>query len=238
VLACATSGLAHEEGDEEGDDGAGDGGDDEGHAPAEVLAYGATDEVAERRSDGDGDVEDGEDAVALIFGVEVGKDRGGEDAEAGFADTERGVAEVERVVGVDGGGEEVDAGPKEGGDDDHWLAGEAVAEPAGDRRGEHVGEHEPEGERAYLLVGDEEFVFDLLLDAGEDVAVDVVDEVEGSEKDECGGGSGDGGVTGGFGGGGHRLRGRIAGEFPGLFFCEAGRWFYLGIWGFPGVLLW
>ncbi len=47
-----------------------------------------------------------------------------------------------------------------------------------------------------------EFVFDLLLHAGEDVAVDVVDEVEGGEEDEGGGGSGyRDGV--GFGGGRH-----------------------------------
>ena len=45
---------------------------------------------------------------------------------------------------------------------------------------------------------------DLLLDAGEDVAVDVVDEVERGEEYERGGGSGDGGeARGGFGGGGH-----------------------------------
>ncbi len=72
----------------------------------------------------------------------------------------------------------------------------------------HVGEHEPEGERADLGVGDVELVLDLLLDAGEDVAVDVVDEVEGGEEDEGGGGSGYGGFTGsGFGGGGHSPEG-------------------------------
>jgi hypothetical protein len=47
-----------------------------------------------------------------------------------------------------------------------------------------------------------ELAFDLLLDAGEDVAVDVVDEVEGGEEDEGGGGSGDGGGGVGFGRGG------------------------------------
>jgi len=50
-----------------------------------------------------------------------------------------------------------------------------------------------------------EFVFDLLLDAGENVAVDVVDEVEGGEEDESGGGSGDGGGAAGFGRGGRRV---------------------------------
>jgi hypothetical protein len=60
-----------------------------------------------------------------------------------------------------------------------------------------------------------ELALDLLLDSGEDVAVDVVDEVESSEEDEGGGGSGDGGGARGFG---RESRldilqgGRIAGE--------------------------
>ncbi len=113
------------------------------------------------------------------------------------------MADVKRVVGGDGGGEEVDRAPEESGDDDHGLAGEAVAQPAGDRRGEHVGEHEPEGQCADVLVREVELAFDLLLDAGEDVAVDVVDEVEGGEEDKGDGGSGNGGGTGWFGRGGH-----------------------------------
>jgi hypothetical protein len=66
-----------------------------------------------------------------------------------------------------------------------------------------------------LRVGDVEFAFDLLLHTGEDVAVDVVDEVEGGEEDEGGGGSGDGGGAGGFGRGSRLVflqGGRIAGE--------------------------
>ncbi len=183
-------GFLHDRGDEEGDEDSGDGGDDEAPSPAEVLGDGAADEIAERRADRDGDVEEGEDAIAAGGGVEVGEHGGGEDAEGGLADAEGGVAEVEGGEGVDGCGEEVDAAPEEGGDDDHGFAGEAVAEPAGDRRGGHVGDHEPEGERADLGVGEVELAFDLLLNSGEDVAIDVVDEVEGGEEDEGGGGSG------------------------------------------------
>ena len=175
-----------------------------------MFAYGSADEVTESGADGNGHVEDGEDAVALIWLVKISQERRREDAEAGFADAEGGVPEVERVVGVGGGGEEVDAAPEEGGDDDHGFAGEAVAQPAGEGRGEHVGDHEPEGQGADVLVGEVELDFDLLLNAGEDVAVDVVDEVEGGEKDEGCGGSGYGGSAGGFGllheCGGHRWR--------------------------------
>src|SRR5262249_37030964 len=137
LLAGAPCGLFHEERDEDGDDGAGYGGDDERPAPTVVFADSASDEIAERGTDGEGDVEDGKDAVALVLGIEVREYGGGEDAKAGFADPEGGVAKVERVVGVNTGGEEVDAAPEEGGDDDHGLAWKAVAEPAGDGRRAH-----------------------------------------------------------------------------------------------------
>ena len=99
VLAGSACRLLHEEEDEEGDDDSGDGGDDEGVTPAVVLADDSADEIAEGRSDGDGDVEDGEDAVALLGRVEVGEERGGEDSEAGLTDAQCGVPEIERVVG-------------------------------------------------------------------------------------------------------------------------------------------
>src|SRR6202020_1785234 len=140
--------------------------------------YSSADEVAKGCAYRDGYVEDGEDPVALTFGVEVGEKCGGEDAEAGFAYAQGCVTDVERVVGMHAGSEEVDAAPEEGGDDDHGFAWETVAQPAGDRRREHVGDHEPERERADVLVGEMKFAFDLLLNAWEDVAVDVVDEVE------------------------------------------------------------
>jgi hypothetical protein len=56
-----------------------------------------------------------------------------------------------------------------------------------------------------LRVGEVELAFDLLLNARENVAVDVVDEVEGGEEDESGGGSGDGGGAVRFGRGGRRV---------------------------------
>jgi hypothetical protein len=90
-----------------------------------------------------------------------------------------------------------------------------------------------------------ELAFDLLLDAGEDVAVDVVDEVEGGEEDEGGGGSGDGGGAVGFGRGGRLdvpLRGRIAGVFWADFFSVVRGAVLLGDmriwWWFVVVNLW
>jgi len=47
------------------------------------------------------------------------------------------------------------------------------------------------------------FPFDLLLDTGKDVSVDVVYEVESGEQDESGGRSHDGSAASWFGGRGH-----------------------------------
>jgi len=100
--------------------------------------------------------------------------------------------EEQRIELVHGAGEEIDETDGDGADDDERLALEVVAEPAGERGGEHVGEEEPEGDGADCRVGDVELFFDELLDAGEDVAIDVVDEVERGEKEKGEGRSGDG----------------------------------------------
>ncbi len=106
VVACAALRLAAEDPIEGGDDEAGNGADEERRAPAPARAHLAAGQVAEGCADGNGDVEDGEDAIALALGVEVGEDGGGEDAEGGFADADQRVADVEGPVVVDPGGGE------------------------------------------------------------------------------------------------------------------------------------
>ena len=49
----------------------GTGGDVERHAPAEVGADEFADQIADGGADGDGRIEDGEDLVAVGFGVKV-----------------------------------------------------------------------------------------------------------------------------------------------------------------------
>jgi carbon monoxide dehydrogenase subunit G len=58
-----------------------------------VLPEYSTYEIAERCADGNGDVEDAEDAVAVHFRVEVGEQRGSVDTECCFADADDGVAD-------------------------------------------------------------------------------------------------------------------------------------------------
>ena len=110
-----------------------------------------------------------------------------------------GMAEIELAEAVDVPSEQVDGRPEQRSADDHGLARKVISEPAGDWRGAHVGDEEEEGQRPKLRVGDVELALDLLLHAGDDVAVDVVDEVERRQQ-----GKGDGGSGNGFG-----LRGRL-----------------------------
>ena len=114
-----------------------------------------------------------------------------EDAEGRLSNTECRMAQVQGIVGMNSRCEEIDAAPEESSDDNHRLARKAVAKPTGDRRGDHVGKHEPECERTNLFIADVELALNLLLDPGQDVAIDVIDEVESREKNKCGRCAGD-----------------------------------------------
>src|SRR6185437_9244475 len=69
------------------------------------------------------------------------------------------------------------SGPERAADDDQ-LARLAVREKANPRRGAHVEDEEDGGERAQRSVRGVELLLDQRLHAEEDVAVDVVEEVE------------------------------------------------------------
>jgi len=194
VVAGAADGFAAQAHVEGGDDQAGNGADEEWGAPAVGGAELASRDIAEGRADGDGEVEDGQNAVSLALRVEVGEDGGGEDAEGGLADADDGVADEEGAVVVDPGGGEGGDAPEECAGDDEGLAAEVVAEPAGEGGGDHVNEEEGGGEQAHLLVSGVEVGLDERDFAGEDVAVNVIEQVEGDEQGEGGRGGGDTGA--------------------------------------------
>src|SRR6185437_2487554 len=103
VVLCTARGLAAEESVECGDDQSGNGADEEGLSPSPHRSHLSAGHVAERGADGNGSVEDGQDSVAVAFGVEVGDDGGGKDAEGSLANADDCVAEVECPVTVDPG---------------------------------------------------------------------------------------------------------------------------------------
>jgi hypothetical protein len=186
VVFSTTRGLTSEDAIKRCDDQPGNGADEEGLTPAPQRSHLATGHVAKCGADRNRSVEDGQNSVAVAFRVEVGDDGGGEDAEGRLANADDGVAEVERPVAVHPGGGEGGQAPEHCAGDDEGLATIAVAEPAGQRRRQHVNEKHGRGERAHLLAGGVEFTLNEREFAGEDVAIDVVEQVEGDEEDERG----------------------------------------------------
>ncbi len=186
VVFSSACGLTSEDAIECGDDQSGNGADEEGLTPSPYCAYLATRQISEGGANGNCGVEDGQDAIAVALRIEVGYDSGGEDAEGSLANADDGVAEVERPVAVHPGGGEGGHAPEHRAGDDEGLAAIAVAEPAGQRRGQHVNEKHGRGECAHLLAGGVEFILNEREFARKDVAIDVVEQVKGDEEDERG----------------------------------------------------
>jgi hypothetical protein len=168
------------------DDEAGDGANEERLSPAPGRSHLSAGHIAKRRANRDRGVEDGKDAIAVPFWVKVGDDGGGEDTERGLADADNGMAYVECPVAVYPCSAEGGEAPQHRACDDERLATVAVAEPAGEWRSQHVDNKHGSGERAHLLARGVEFILNEGEFAGEDVAVDVVEQVEGDQKDQRG----------------------------------------------------
>ena len=141
-------------------------------------------QIAQGRANRNGQIKDREDAVAFALGIEVGQHGRGEDAEGSLADAYKGLADVEGPVAVNPHRAQSGQAPQNRAGDDERLARKAVSQPAGQRRGEHVEEKQRRGERAHLLVGGVEFALDERELAGQNVAVNVVEQIEGDEQQQ------------------------------------------------------
>ncbi len=133
---------------------------EERRTPAPKRAQLSARYVAQRRADRNRDVKDRKDAVALALRVEVGQHGWGEDAECGLTDADQCVAKVEGPVVVNPGGGQSGQAPQNRTANDERLARQAVAQPAGDRRSEHVAQEQGCSERAHLLVSRVELALD------------------------------------------------------------------------------
>ena len=139
-------------------------------------------EIAQSGAYGNGQVKEAQDAIAFDLGIEVGEQRGREDAEGRFADPHDGVAKIQRVVAVHGCREQGEQAPKHGPGDQQRLAWKTIAEPAGQRRGDHVSHEEGVGQRPHLLVVDAEFLLHQGLHSGQNVAIKIVEEVQAGQQ--------------------------------------------------------
>ncbi len=174
--------LASEDPVEDGDHEAGDGADKEGRPPIEHAAQHAAGRVADCGSDGDGEIEDGQDSVAGSLVEKVREHGGCEDAERGLAHSHQRVADEHAPVVVHPGRGEGEQAPEDGAAHDERLAADAVAEPARKRSAKHVNDEHRRGQQAELFVAPAELLLDERLGSGQDVAVDVVEQVKADEK--------------------------------------------------------
>ena len=130
TVFCAAFRLAAPDAIECGDEEAGNGADEIGRAPTPQAAQFPAGEIAEGGADGDGEIKDRQDAVAVAIGVEIGEHGWRVDAEGGLAHADQGAAGVEAPVGVNEGGAERGKAPDDGAGDDERLAAIPVAQPA------------------------------------------------------------------------------------------------------------
>src|ERR1017187_1793325 len=184
VVARASLGLAADPSVERGDDQAGNCADEEWRAPAPEAAQYPARQVAEGRADGNGEGKDGEDAIAVALGIEVGQHSGGEDAEGRLAYAYERMADVEGPVVMNPRRAQRGQAPQDRAADNERLSAETISQPAGGGRSEHVKEQQRRGQRAHLLVGGVELPLNERYLAGQDVAVDVVEQVEADQQQQ------------------------------------------------------
>ena len=189
ALVDAAGGV-HQREREHGEGEAGEARDVESGAPSEVGVGVSAEDEAEGGADRDGGEEDREHAAAGAAGVVVGEEARGDGAVGGLADADEGAGEEEAP---EADGEAAEGGrdaPDEDADGDEAGAGEAVAEGAEDPRRQHVDDDEGGEEAADLdVLESEAAVGGVLLEglgqSGEDVPVEVVEEVDQRQDDEA-----------------------------------------------------
>jgi hypothetical protein len=94
------------------------------------------------------------------------------------------MTDIEGPIAANPGGTEGGQAPQNRTGNDERLAPEAVTKPAGEGRGDHVERKQSSGERAHLLVGGVKLLLNQGLCAGQNVAVNVIEQVEGDEQQE------------------------------------------------------
>ncbi len=141
--------------------------------------------ISKRAADGDGHVKPGKDAPAAANGIEVGEDRRRDGSIGGLADADEGARQEEQPKGVFRRDARAAAGeaPEDDADADENPAAHALGEPA-EQRGDHgVGEQEYRRRPAHLRLADAKCFFDFLFHRGEDLAINVVKQVDRQEQD-------------------------------------------------------
>ena len=162
----------------------GEPGDHERRTPAEVRAHLAPDDVAERRTDGNGHVEHRVHAAATVGCETVGEQRRRDGDVRRFADADqRAPGEQLRIV-TGKPREERRQTPHEHAERDRPGARAAIAPGAEHGRGDHVHQHERRYQQAELGIRKAHRAFQIRRDRRHDVAVEIVEQVDRGEDAE------------------------------------------------------
>ena len=183
MIAGATLRLAAYPAIKRSNDDSGNRADKEGRTPTPQGAEFSAGQVSESRANGDGQIEDGENAVALSLRVKICQHCWSKDNERRLAHSHDGVADVERPIVVDPCRSECSDAPQQGAANDEGLASEVVAQPACEWRDQHVDHKQRRGKSTHLLVSGVKLALDERDFTGQNVAVNVVEEVEADEQD-------------------------------------------------------
>jgi hypothetical protein len=161
-------------------------GDEERRAPAELRVHEAAQDVAQRRADGDGGVEEREDAAAAILREVVGEQRRGDRRVGRLPDADGGAGGEEAEEAVREAAEHRRHAPDRDAEGDQPRPGALIAQRAEHRRGEHVDDHEAGHQEAGAGVGQLELghLAQALDERRDDVAVEVVEEVDEGEDQQ------------------------------------------------------
>ena len=165
---------------------AGHGGDVEGKAPSVMRGEVSTQKITGSRSNRNGEVENAENASAQVLREQVGNKRWSDGYECCFANSHQRVAQQQLTVGVGKGGKQSEGAPEQPAERDDQFARIPVGEWTDKGRGKHIKKQERAGQISELSFREMEIDLNERLHRVQYRAIDIVDEVECSEDDQCG----------------------------------------------------
>src|SRR5438477_1978124 len=182
-LHASTQRLAHREG-EEGEDQPGQRGHEKGAAPTEMVGYVAAPSVGRGDAEHAASAPDRHHRAALLLRDVVGDEGGPSRVIAGLTDPHRRTAQkqmnVVRGEPREQGGQTPDRHP----DPDHSLAHSAVSPIAERKGGDRIDEQKGGGQEPDLRVAQVELRLDGRHDGGANVAIQIIQEVDGDHHRE------------------------------------------------------
>ena len=152
--------------------------DEERRTPAPKRSQLPARKIAQGRPDRDRKIENRKNAIAVALWIKIGQHSRSKDAESSLAHAHNRVTNIEGAIVMYPRGRKSRQAPENRPKYDERLPGKSVAEPAGKRRHQHIDDKECRRQRAHLLVRRAKFPLDQCDLAGQDVPVDVIEQIQ------------------------------------------------------------